>query len=323
MSFESYLRYPFTECTDALGTELFFAPPPQDPDAPSPESFDQELAGLNLDFPFEQFNFLPAFHDPIPDISTPPALTYSTDSATSHYSTSHYSSDFTEYSISSIQPLHLAEAQFNFGTSDLSNVGISPENLSIQPPTTQSVVPTPLPVHVTPEAEAQMAPASDRPYKCPHCSHCKAESFECMIGSLYSLASKRKHNLKTHIETHNKSKPFKCNVCGNRFSRKNDLHRHCKNPSMHRKQPSVSSISMRRSIPILTSLIPELQVAIRGSRHQPTQIPPCNSAWNRSTMTANTLIQANCCRGAVSCINCRTYQYTCPIHPLSDNPYSA
>jgi hypothetical protein len=209
MSFESDLiQYPSTKSTDAQRPELFFAPPPQHTDAPSPESFDREVAELDLNFPFEPFgpfdDFLPTF---TPIISTPSALTYSTDSV-HEVTSSHYSSDFSQsdYSIPSeigsyyslnnglyrthdsihsafssngppdVPPLHPAEVQFDFGTSDLSpNVGISPEDLStaMQPPT--SVVPT-LPVHVTPASEAQMAPASDRPYKCPLCPHCKAET---------------------------------------------------------------------------------------------------------------------------------------------------
>ncbi len=209
MSFEPDLvQYPPAESTDALRPELFFAPPPQHTDAPSPELFDQEVAGLDLNFPFEPFgpfkfdDFLPTF---IPIISTPSALTYSTDSVhevTSDFSQSDYSipSEIESYYSSnnglyrandsiqsagfsngppseSIPSLHSAEAQFDFGTSDLSpNIGISPVDLStaMQPPT--NVVPTPLLVHVTPDSEAQMAPVPDRPYKCPLCPHCKAET---------------------------------------------------------------------------------------------------------------------------------------------------
>jgi hypothetical protein len=200
------IQYPFTEGTDGLKPELFFAPPPQHTDAPSPDLFDQEVAGLDLDLPFKQFyDFLPTL-DSIPITSTPSALTYSTDSV-HEVSSSHYSSDFTQsdYSIpSEIEsyhslnngfygthdsihstvsfngpPFHPAEAQFDFGTSDLTPdfIGISPEDLStaMQPPPA-SVVTTPLPVHVTPASEEQMAPAPDRPFKCPHCSHCKAET---------------------------------------------------------------------------------------------------------------------------------------------------
>ncbi|KAN0118538.1 hypothetical protein V8E52_004961 [Russula decolorans] len=250
MSFESDLvQYPSAESTDALRPELFFAPPPQHTEAPPPELFDQDVAELDLSFPFEKFDdFLPIFYDSISVISTPPALTYSTDSC--------YSSDLTQsdYSIpSEIEsyypsenglygtndsihpavssndppsiPLHSDEAQFDFVTSDLNPnfIGISPEDLS----TAMKLPPTPLPVHVTPGSEAQMAPASDRPFK----------------------SSKRKYNLKTHIGTHNKLKPFKCSICGGRFSRKNDLDRHRSNPSTHQKQMTMSRISKRRSNP--------------------------------------------------------------------------
>ena len=196
MSFKSDpVQYPSAESTDALWPEHFFAPPPQHTDAPPPELFDQEVAELDLNFLFEQFDgFLPTSYDSIPDIFTPSALTSSTDSqyssdfTQSDYSIpseieSYYSSDNGLYgmhdSIHSAVPsngppsiplLHPAEPQFDFGTLDLTpDVGISPEVLStaMQPP---------LPVHVAPPLEAQVAPASDRPFKCPLCPHCKAET---------------------------------------------------------------------------------------------------------------------------------------------------
>lgn len=221
------IQYPSAECTDELRPDLFFAPPPQHADAPPPELFDQEVARLDLDLPFEQFeDFFTTFNDTIPVIYTPSTLTYSTDSVR-EVTSSQYSSDFTQsdYPIASeiesyfsmnsrlyetpdsihsadfsngppsIHPLRPAEpeAQFDFETSDLSPnfVGISPEDLStaVQPPPT-SVVPAPLPVHVTPDSEAPFAPASDsdRPYKCPLCSHCKAETIS-MYDWLTLLAS--------------------------------------------------------------------------------------------------------------------------------------
>jgi hypothetical protein len=159
-----------TESTDALSPEpfSFFAPPPQHTDAPPPDDFDEELdqdlGGLDPDFPFV---FSPAFYQSIPTISTPSALTYSTDEISSYYSSDFTQSDYSIPSeidstlnnglyeahvsihpavfsndLPSIQPHHPAEAQFDFRTSDLSpNICISPEDLSIamQPPT--SVVP--------------------------------------------------------------------------------------------------------------------------------------------------------------------------------------
>jgi hypothetical protein len=208
MYFESDpIRDPSIESTDTLMPDLPFDPPAQHTDAPSSEFFDQDFAGLDLDLQFVQFgNFSPTFYGSKPIISTPPALTYSTDS---EVASSYYSSDFSQsdYSIpseveslylldnglygmqpmhnpihsavfSAIPPLHPAEAQFDFGTLDLNpNVGISPEDLSIavQPPPT-IVVPTPLPVQVMPASEAQMAPEQDRPFKCPQCPQSKAET---------------------------------------------------------------------------------------------------------------------------------------------------
>lgn len=51
--------------------------------------------------------------------------------------------------------------------------------------------------------------------------------------------------MKKHIGTHYKLKPFECTTCGSRFSRQNDLNRHCRNPNVHGKKNSVSSISRR------------------------------------------------------------------------------
>ena len=211
MSFESNLtQYPSTETTDALRPGFFFAPPPQ-PDALSHELFDQEIAELDLDFSFEAIDeIFTTFRNSIPNISTPSALASST-GAVYGVTSSHCSSDFTQldYSIfsdmesyylldngpygmhdpihsavssngpPSIPPLHQAEAQFDFGTSDLSpnSVVIPPEDLStaMQPPPS-SIVPTPLPAHVTPVSEAQTASTPDRALKCPHSPHCKAET---------------------------------------------------------------------------------------------------------------------------------------------------
>src|ERR1700684_409578 len=62
---------------------VFFAPPPQAYAcyAPSPESFDKEIEGLNLNWSFDQYDvFLSSFRDIIPSVFDPSALTYSTDS---------------------------------------------------------------------------------------------------------------------------------------------------------------------------------------------------------------------------------------------------
>ena len=209
MSFEpDLIQRPSIGSTDGLFTPGLFFAPPQQPDAPSPELFDQELAELDLYLPFEQFDelFTTTFHDFSPVTPTP-----LTDSTICVYGASHYSPNSArpDYSISSeveiegygycslnnglygthvsmhsaifsngppsAQSLDPAEAQFNFGTSTLGPnfLEIPPEDLSIamQPPTG-----TPLPVHRTSDLEVQMAPAPDRPFKCSHPSHCKAET---------------------------------------------------------------------------------------------------------------------------------------------------
>lgn len=216
MSFESdRIQSSYTESTmsaDSLGPGLFFAPAPQHTDAPPPELFDKEV---DLDPAFKTIDeFITTFRDSnrtipdsIPFISTPLPLTDSTiavygETHSSDVTKSDYLNPFEVESYSSLKdelygtngsihsavvsngqpsipPLRPAEGQFDFGTSDLSPnlVGISPEDLSTSmQPTPTSAVPTPLPVHVTPATEAQMAPVPDRPFKCPHPPHCKAET---------------------------------------------------------------------------------------------------------------------------------------------------
>lgn len=254
--------------SDAPWPELFFAPPPEHSAADDPpieefeqeaEEAEQEAEDLNLSLPFERYDdFLTALYDFTPVISTPYSTSDSVYEATSYYSSDLTLSDSSYYSSidglyygadDSIHPailsngppsipIHPAEAHFDFGTSDPNPnpFGIFPEDLStaIQPPT---VAHTPLPVHVTPTSEA---PDPDRPFICPHCPLSKAETIRmvsCMIGSLYSLASRRSYNMKKHIESkHDKLKPFKCDTCGSEFTRKNDLDRHCRNPGIHRKR---------------------------------------------------------------------------------------
>ena len=85
MSFESdpFSYFP-EEITDAENADLgFFAPPPQSADAPSPESFDKDIEGLNLNhnWSFDQYDdFLSSFRDTIPAVFTPSTETYSTES---------------------------------------------------------------------------------------------------------------------------------------------------------------------------------------------------------------------------------------------------
>ena len=76
-------QYLLNESPDAKNADLFsFGPPPQPPDAPSPELFDQDVdqdvAELDLNLSFD--DFLSTVCDNVPAASTLPALTYSTDS---------------------------------------------------------------------------------------------------------------------------------------------------------------------------------------------------------------------------------------------------
>jgi hypothetical protein len=154
MSFvPNLIQSPSTESADALRPGLFFAPPPQHTDAPSPESFDQEVAELDLDFAFEPIDeFFTTFRDsmrPMPDsipfISTP-ALTYST-VAVYGATSSYCSSDFTQLNHSILSKIE---------SYSLLNNGLYGTHDSIHS----------LPVHVTPASEAQVA----------HSPHRKAET---------------------------------------------------------------------------------------------------------------------------------------------------
>ncbi|KAH9975964.1 hypothetical protein BGW80DRAFT_1457493 [Lactifluus volemus] len=86
------------------------------------------------------------------------------------------------------------------------------------PPVQQMVSPCPSPPspEIPPQGKLDASPRS-RPakiHRCPICGH----------------VSERKHNLKTHMETHNpnRSKPYVCHyeTCRWRFTRKHDLKRH-------------------------------------------------------------------------------------------------
>ena len=90
MSYQSDLfQYFPNENPDAKYEDLFqafFAPPPQPADAPSPESFDQDVgqdvAELDLDWSLD--DFLSTVCDNVPAASTLPTLTYATDTGSSY-----------------------------------------------------------------------------------------------------------------------------------------------------------------------------------------------------------------------------------------------
>ncbi len=99
------------------------------------------------------------------------------------------------------------------------------------------------------------------------------------------LAFARNYNMKQHIaDVHDKLKPFGCSTCGHHFSRKHDLHRHCTNPKVHRKQRSslsVSSISKGRFDPKRAKPDPPHRITIKRDPR------PTTSAHPDSTMGSN------------------------------------
>ena len=274
---ESY-SFQYISSESADGGLPFFAPPPPPADAPSPESFDrevdEEVAELDS-WNFDQFDdFLFNFQNNVSAISASPSLSYSTDS-TFGIDSSLYSYDPSPSVLSSpsdiesgssvenglytmhdavylavfsdgplpFLPVNPVEAQSDYGVSDL----VAPGGI---PVTQQRVVPTPIPVSVRPDPEAKTT--QNKPFKCPQCSFGMAFHGNFISGSPFLPASARKHNLKTHIGTHDKerSKRFGCSTCQSRFSRKHDLHRH--RVTMHgdrMSSSSVSSISDRRFDP--------------------------------------------------------------------------
>jgi len=240
----------------------FFEPTP-------PESFDEELEGLEFDNLDDDIQFPTSLDGPFPTYpdttSTPSLSAYSTDltedTSNSEYSTSNYSSPFdmiadvdygSEYN--AVDPKHISRdipafpdsSTFfdSFGVTQFSAfqfqdvrvqyakaqlddgpyrppIGISPDVLSsggaFHGPT--HAVPTDPPVGVGSAIPSQTGPMRTKTFVCSYCGHVSA----------------RKHNLKTHMDTHNpdRKKPFVCPAgdCAHPFTRKHDLKRHME--SMH------------------------------------------------------------------------------------------
>ena len=196
MSSDSFM-YPLNENKDA-----FFAPPPPQADAPSPESFDSEedwsevdnkVAELDFNWSFDQFDdFYSTYRDSIP-VNPTPALTYATDSSYEN-TLSQYSNDFSPsvYSnpsefethsfvndgvytidefihsamLSDYQPslptVDTIEAQSDNGIPDLSNF------VEMSPGDLPAVQQSAFPA-----ISAQVEPF--KPFKCPQCPFCMSE----------------------------------------------------------------------------------------------------------------------------------------------------
>ncbi|KAH9021691.1 hypothetical protein EDB83DRAFT_2431135 [Lactarius deliciosus] len=233
--------------------------------APSPESFDEfleENGSADVDAqlsPDDPFHNLRGFTPP-PSLASPSESTLTTLSSegpatleyspmtnyTSSYPASpidNFSQDFA-FQLNAVDPKHnmfsdppaffdpfgpqLSQDLFHFqGVRVVEpqydgpyrpSVGISPHVLSAfqdSPPP----YPTDPPVCVASNTEIRTTGPTREKYVCNHCGH----------------QSARKHNLKTHMETHNpnRERPFVCpeNDCGQPFTRRHDLKRHLE--SMH------------------------------------------------------------------------------------------
>jgi NAD-dependent dihydropyrimidine dehydrogenase PreA subunit len=243
MSFQpDLIQYPSSKGADAMKADLFFAPDPQLAVAPPPEIFDQEVDNdkeveeFDLELSFKEFDdFFATVCDTIPVVPTPSVVTHSTESA--YEVSSQYSSDFTlsEYSIpSEIESRDSVNDGLYSTHASVYSSALSDFTQSIPAPSPakavavqESTVALSAAVHVVP-GEARKAHGPVKPFKCPHCRFCESECQDFIIGSFLLLASARKHNLKTHIATHNKeqSKCFACSTCGRGFTRKHDLRRH-------------------------------------------------------------------------------------------------
>jgi hypothetical protein len=257
MSFElDFIQYPSSKGTDAMEADLFFAPDPQPAYAPSSESFDQEVDNdkefeeLDLEFSFKQFDdFFANLRDTIPVVPTPSDMTHLTESVYS----SQYSYDPTDYSIPSETEYRGSLNDGFYGThAPVYSAAFSNSPPPIPPPSPAKAVAVQESATVSVSAAVHMVPDEAhgpvKPFKCLQCPFCESEArILFIVGSFLLLASARKHNLKTHVETHNKegSKHFGCNTCGRQFTRKHDLKRHRATMHRERTSSSVSSISKR------------------------------------------------------------------------------
>jgi hypothetical protein len=187
MSSESdSFEYLPNESPDPNNADLFFfAPPPQPADAPSIESFDKDVdkdvAELDLNWSFD--DFLSTVCDNIPAVSTPPALTFSTDSgyeiASSQYSYDNAPSVLSNPSecetFGSVNDgpytTHDSPYPAVFSDGPLPFPPINPVNDQSDYGT--SGVSTSPPVHV-PDSEAAQT-AKDKPHKCTECLFCMSE----------------------------------------------------------------------------------------------------------------------------------------------------
>ena len=203
-----YIPYPSSKGKDAIRVEpdLFFAP---DPDtqlafAPSPESFDRDFdkEEFDLELSFKEFdNFFATLGHTIPVAPTPSAVTDSTDSTESVYS-SQYSCGLTPSEYSSVYQV----GQSFFSTNQNAAAGceqypIPSEPYNTYPSVYSAAFSDPLPSIPpgSPEVKAAAVQESDEAhkvhgpvklFKCYRCSFCESDAL-CVLLLAHSSASLR------------------------------------------------------------------------------------------------------------------------------------
>lgn len=222
--------YPPSESADEMKKDLFFAPAPQVAYAPSPDTFDLEVDNYGG---FEEFDlessskqiddFFDTYHRYMPVVSTPSAVSHSTESlyevSSSLYScptlsdcstpsiqsenefrgsvneglysphSSEYSAAFSD-SPSCVPPTPANKARFDNKTIfDYGSMNLDQNFAGAQ----ESAYVGSAAVHVVPDkAHEAVKRESVKRFWCPFCSHCESEARVFIIGSfLIPLASLR------------------------------------------------------------------------------------------------------------------------------------
>ncbi|KAF8262894.1 hypothetical protein EI94DRAFT_1742264 [Lactarius quietus] len=251
---------------------------PESVQAPSPESFEKYLEELldfdNLDNDVDLPTLL---DDPFPNypdasalpLSSPSASTYSTTDLTDDTTNSDYSS-MTFSTTNHPLPLNIDLRDVDTGSGYNGVYTKQPAPMFTDPHAfLDSLGSLQFPPDLFQTVQVYKAQSDDGPYRpsvgiSPHCLSTAfqspppaalmdspggtASSMQTYTGPIRSKfvcpecghKSARKHNLKTHMDTHNpdRMKPFVCPVsdCGHPFTRKHDLKRHLE--AMHGDGPS-------------------------------------------------------------------------------------
>ncbi|KAI0287981.1 hypothetical protein BC826DRAFT_1108067 [Russula brevipes] len=256
---------------------IFFFAPYLQADAPPPEIFDSDSWDRDWDnnwTPPKSIDTLTVSPCPFTPIGAPSELTISTESSDDYSQHCHSWLDGARglccgqfpYSASTMlsdgppsfgplppsPPLHPASAPSDYGIADPSLCAVSPKDLILpmQQITISVPPPAPPPVQTAVETHRQKPPVGDSNALS---ARAVGQTYENLQSAYcFLLASERKFNMKTHIETHNKqvSKRFVCGTCKRACSRKHDLLRHCHTVHGQAMPPSASRARRRRrSVP--------------------------------------------------------------------------